>query len=391
MLQANFANKIVYGENSLEFLEKVEMSRVVVFADRVFCEYNKNVLELMNSIFEKRNVKHWLFYDEGKEPTLGFVKENSKKLIETQPDLIIAIGGGAVMDSVKVMEVYYEHPDITDEALMNRFNLPPVQRKARLLYIPTTSGTGSEVSPIAVIYVPTGNPQVPQVKKGIADYQLIPHYVVLDPRFTVTVPFKITGATGLDAFAHCIEAYVNKNPKNSFTDLFALEGMKRIVANLPIVLKEPGNLQARAQMQIAATMGGIALAGRGSGASHGSGKQLATLVHMPHGTSVAPPMEQVIRLNSRKCLKEYAEIARYLGVEAATDEEAVEGLIKEWNKLMEVTKTPKTISELGISQDKFKASLETIVKNAQNDPAMKGNPVLLTADEIRQIYLNLNK
>ena len=144
-------------------------------------------------------------------------------------------------------------------------------------------------------------------------------------------------------------------------------------------------------MQIAATMGGIALAGRGSGASHGSGKQLATLAHMPHGTSVAPPMEQVIRLNSRKCLKEYAEIARYLGVAASTDEEAVDGLVEEWKKLLAVTKTPVTISSLGISQEKFKASLETIVRNAQNDPAMKGNPVTLTADEIRQIYLNLNK
>ena len=367
MLQANFANKIVYGEGSLEFLEQVDMSRIVVFADRIFCEYNKDVLELMDSIFEKRNVRHWLFYDEGKEPTLEFIKENSRKLTEKQPDLIIAIGGGAVMDSVKVMEVYYEHPDITDEQLMDRFHLPPVQRKAKLLYIPTTSGTGSEVSPIAVIYVPTGNPEVPQVKKGIADYQLIPHYVVLDPRFTVTVPFKITGATGLDAFAHCIEAYVNKNPRNAFTDLFALEGMKKITANLPVVLADPKNLAARAEMQIAATMGGIALAGRGSGASHGSGKQLATLAHMPHGTSVAPPMEQ------------------------ATDEEAVDGLVEEWKKLLAVTKTPVTISSLGISQEKFKASLETIVRNAQNDPAMKGNPVTLTADEIRQIYLNLNK
>ena len=391
VLQANFANKIVYGEGSLEFLEQVDMSRIVVFADRIFCEYNKDVLELMDSIFEKRNVQHWLFYDEGKEPTLEFIKENSRKLTEKQPDLIIAIGGGAVMDSVKVMEVYYEHPDITDEQLMDRFHLPPVQRKAKLLYIPTTSGTGSEVSPIAVIYVPTGNPEVPQVKKGIADYQLIPHYVVLDPRFTVTVPFKITGATGLDAFAHCIEAYVNKNPRNAFTDLFALEGMKKITANLPVVLADPKNLAARAEMQIAATMGGIALAGRGSGASHGSGKQLATLAHMPHGTSVAPPMEQVIRLNSRKCLKEYAEIARYLGVAASTDEEAVDGLVEEWKKLLAVTKTPVTISSLGISQEKFKASLETIVRNAQNDPAMKGNPVTLTADEIRQIYLNLNK
>lgn len=390
MLQANFPSKIVYGENSLDFLSSIDMKRVVIFADEVFHKYNPDVFKLMDDIFAKKGVEHWLYYGEGTEPTLGFIKKNAGKLVEHQPDLIIAIGGGSVIDAVKVMGVYYEHPDITDQQLQNRFNLPPIRRKAKLLTIPTTSGTGAEVSPIAVIYVPTGDPIVPQVKKGIADYQLISNYVVLDPRFTLTMPRGVTTSTTIDAFVHCIEAYVCARPKNVFTDNFALEGMKKVVNNLPKVLEDPKNLTCRAELQIAATMGGIALAGRGSGASHGSGKQIATICHMPHGISVAMPLEQVIRLNSRQCLHDYAEIARYLGVNESDDQHAVDGLIEIWNHMLDLVKFPRTIQDLKIDQKVFADSLETLVKNAKNDPAMKANPIQLTDQEIRDIYLKLN-
>lgn len=391
MLQANFPNKIAYGEGSLELLRKLDMKKVVIVADKVFCDYNKQVLEDMLHILDEKHVEHHLMFGEVGDPTLKFAKEHSQFLIEHEPDWIIAIGGGSVLDSTKVMEIYYEHPDITNAQILDRFNLPPVQRKAKLLAIPTTSGTGAEVSPIAVLYVPTDNPEIPLVKKGIADHQLIPSYVILDPRFTVTMPEKVTASTGLDAFVHCIEAYVNKNPKNIFTDGFALQGMKKVFEYLPKAMADPNDIEARAQMQIAATMGGIALAGRGSGASHGSGKQLATLVHLAHGISVAVPLAEVIRINSRKCLKEYVEIAKYVGVTGDSDEEFVNGLIAKWEELLGITKCPRTISDLGISQEQFTNSLDLIVKNAQNDPAMKGNPIPLTADEIKALYLALNK
>ncbi len=391
MLQANFPNKIVYGEDSLTFLEKVDMTRVVVIADKIFCDFNPNVLATLNSILDKRGVEHWLYFGQQGDPTLEFAQQCSKKLSKHNPDLLIGIGGGSVLDSLKVMDIYYEHPNISLEEVLDRFNLPPVQRKAKIVAIPTTSGTGSEVSAVAVLYVPTNNPKVPLVKKGIADYQLIPSYVILDPRFTVTMPFEVTAATGLDAFVHCIEGYVNKNPKNPFMDHFALEGMKKVLTNLPKVLVEPENFFARNEMQIGATMGGMMITGRGSGASHGSGKQLATLVHLAHGISVAVPLEQVIRRNSKKCMRQYVEIAQYLGVKAASNEEYLDGLIAKWNLLMEATKCPRTITELGISQEKFTNYLPIIINNALNDPAMKGNPIPFTADEIKSIYLALNK
>lgn len=391
MLQANFPGKIVYGEGSLEFLSTLEMKRVVIFADQIFYQYNPEIFKEINNIFDNKGAEHWLYFGEGTEPTLGFIRKNAEKLREHQPDLIIAVGGGSVIDSVKVMEVYYEYPDISDEALMNRFHLPPLRHKAKLVVIPTTSGTGAEVSPIGVIYVPTDNPQIPQVKKGIADYQFIANYVILDPRFTLTCPRSVTSATAIDAFVHCIEAYVNVKPKNVFTDYFALEGMRKVVEWLPKVLENPKDLKSRSELQIAATMGGMALAGRGSGASHGTGKQLATICHISHGVSVAIPLEQVIRLNSRQCMKEYADVARYLGVSETDNVRAVDGLVKIWKRLLTLVQFPLTIVDLEIEQRIFENNLETLVKNAQNDAAMKGNPVKLTDDEVRSIYLNLNR
>lgn len=390
MLQANFPSKIVYGENSLDFLSTLKVSRVVIFADEVFYKFNPDVFKAIDSIFNGMGAQHWLYFGEGTEPTLGFIKENAKKLIEHQPDLILAIGGGSVIDAVKVMEVYYEHPDITNEQLYQRFHLPPLRRKAKLVAIPTTSGTGAEVSPIGVIYVPNDDPKIPQVKKGIADHQFIANYVILDPRFTVTCPRGVTASTAIDAFVHCIEAFVNVNPKNVFTDGFALEGMKKVVEWLPVALEEPKNLEARAQLQLAATMGGLALAGRGSGASHGSGKQIATICHIPHGMSVAIPLAQVIRLNSRVCLAEYAQIARYLGVQASDDAQAVEGLLKVWDDLMTLVGFPRSRSELKIDKKTWDENLDALVKNSQNDAAMKGNPIKLSDAEVRGIFTALD-
>ena len=167
--------------------------------------------------------------------------------------------------------------------------------------------------------------------------------------------------------------------------------MKKVVEWLPKALENPKDLTARAELQIAATMGGMALAGRGSGASHGAGKQIATICHIPHGMSVAIPLDQVIRLNSRVCLAEYATIARYLGVKAESDEQAVEGLLKIWDDLMKLVGFPRCRSELKIEKAVWDENLDALVKNSQNDAAMKGNPIKLTDDEVRGIFNALDR
>jgi alcohol dehydrogenase class IV len=389
MFQSNFPRKIVFGEGSLEFLTTLDVRRVVLFVDEIFHQYNPKVISRIEEIWKEKKTDFWLYYGEGTEPTLAFVKESAKKLQEHQPDLIVAVGGGSVLDAAKVMEVYYEHPEISDAALMNRFNLPPLRRKSKFVAIPTTSGTGSEVTPISVLYVPSDNPQSPMVKKGITDYQMIPDYVILDPQFTLSMPESVTISTGLDAFVHSLEAFVCNKPKNDFGDKFALESMKKVLTYLPKVLESPQNKAYRAELQLAATMGGLALANRASGAAHGSGKQLSSLRTIAHGTSVAIMVDAVIRCNAKVRLADYAEIARYLGVHAETDEEALEGLLSLWNGLLDTLDFPRTIADLGIDEKIFQEKLDTITRNAMNDAAMKANPIALTYDEVQGLFKSL--
>ncbi|SBW10154.1 putative NADPH-dependent butanol dehydrogenase [uncultured delta proteobacterium] len=389
MLAANFPRRILFGQGSIEFVATLKAKRAFCIVDTVFHQYNPQLFAGLEAIFKKQGTAYHICFGQGQEPTLEYVQESAVAMREFGPDLILAIGGGSVLDAAKVMEVYYEHPEITLAQLSDRFNLPPIRRKAKFVAVPTTSGTGSEVTAVAVLYVPSGNPDMPYVKRGIADTQLIPDYVILDPAYTLTMPASITAATGLDAFVHAMEGYVCNKPKNAFSDGFALEAMKKVVTYLPLVLKEPDNLEYRSQMQIAATMGGLELASRASGASHGIGKQVATLKHMPHGTSVTMMLPAVIRANASVCLKEYAAIARYIGVNAADDKEALEGLLAVLEDLLTVAKCPRTIADIGLDKETFMKNLDLLITNSQNDAAMKGNPRELSPEEIRGILMTI--
>ena len=389
MLAANFPRRILFGQGSIEFVATLKVKRAFCIVDTVFHQYNPQLFAELEAIFKKNETAYHVCFGQGQEPTLEYVQESAVSMREFEPDLILAIGGGSVLDAAKVMEVYYEHPHITLEQLSDRFNLPPIRRRARFVAVPTTSGTGSEVTAVAVLYVPSGNPAMPYIKRGIADTQLIPDYVILDPSYTLTMPFSITAATGLDAFVHAMEGYVCNKPKNAFSDGFALEAMKRVVTYLPRVLKEPHNLEYRSQMQIAATMGGLELASRASGASHGIGKQLATLKHMPHGTSVSMMLPQVVRANASVCMKEYAEIARYLDVKTDNDTEAVDGLLGILEKLLTDAKCPRTIADIGLDEEIYLENMDILIENARNDAAMKGNPREYSDKEIRDILLSL--
>lgn len=389
MPAANFPRRILFGQGSIEFIATLKAKRAFCIVDTVFHQYNPQLFAELEAIFKSQGTACHVCHGQGQEPTLEYVRESAVAMREFGPDCIIAIGGGSVLDAAKVMEVYYEHPDITLEQLSDRFNLPPIRRRAKFVAVPTTSGTGSEVTAVAVLYVPSGKPEMPYVKRGIADAQLIPDYVILDPAYTLTMPPSITAATGLDAFVHAMEGYVCNKPKNAFSDGFALEAMKRVATYLPLVMKDPGNLEYRSQMQIAATMGGLELASRASGASHGMGKQLATLKRMPHGTSVSMMLPQVVRANASVSLKDYAEIARYLGVTANSDAEAVDGLLAILETLLTAAQCPRTIADIGLDKETYLKNMDLLIKNSQNDAAMKGNPREYSVEEIREIFLTL--
>lgn len=389
MLAANFPRRILFGRGSIKFVATLQAKRAFCIVDAVFHQCNPQLFTELEAIFKKQDTAYHVCFGQGQEPTLEYVQKSAVTMREFGPDCIIAIGGGSVLDAAKVMEVYYEHPDITLEQLSDRFNLPPIRRKAKFVAVPTTSGTGSEVTAVAVLYVPSGDPDIPYVKRGIADIQLIPDYVILDPAYTLTMPPSIAAATGLDAFVHAMEGYVCNKPANAFSDGFALEAMKRVVTYLPLVMRNPDNLEYRSEMQIAATMAGLELASRASGASHGMGKQIATLKPMPHGTSVSMMLPQVVKANAPVRMKEYAEIARYLGVKTDSDEKAVDALLAVLENLLADAKCPRTIADINLDRETYLKNMDLLVKNSQNDAAMKGNPREYSVEEIKEIFLSL--
>jgi alcohol dehydrogenase class IV len=389
MLKAHLPKRIVYGPGSIRVLETLAAKKVFCLVDEVFFGANPAVFSELSRLFAASGAAHLIRFGEGHEPTLDFVKAEAAQMRSFGPDLIVAIGGGSIIDAAKVMEVYYEHPDITDAALMDRFNLPPIRRTARLVAVPTTSGSGSEVTPIGVLYVASGNPAIPLVKRGIADHQFIPDCVVLDPAFTATMPRGVTASTGLDAFVHAMEAFVSITPKSIFADHYALEAMRKVTRVLPLVLREPDNLDHRSEMQIAATMGGLALANRASGCSHAVGKQLATLCPLAHGMSVAILLPEVIRANAPVRLAEYVEIARHLGVEAGGDQAALSGLIALFEDLLRVAGCPYSLADLRLDEKVLQDNLDLLTRNALADAAMKGNPRELPHDEVKAMFAGL--
>ncbi|MBA7498437.1 hypothetical protein ES704_01174 [subsurface metagenome] len=246
--------RIVSGENSLTYLKSLKGKRSCLIISGTFARVNSGVVDLVKKYLKEAGIIWHIIYSQGQEPTLEYVKKSAKEVQEFLPDTIITIGGGSTIDAAKIMEVLYEYPDINDDDLFKRFNLPSIRNKIKtFVAIPTTSGTGSEVTPYNVVLVKTDNPDVPLIKNSVVDYQTIPDVIILDPVFTVSMPAAITASTGMDALVHAIEAYISKKPKNVFSDLYALEAIKLTFEYLPKAYKDGENLIARAKMQYAAT------------------------------------------------------------------------------------------------------------------------------------------
>jgi len=346
-------------------------------------------VDLVKRYLKEAGITWHIIYSQGQEPTLKYVKESAKKVQEFLPDTIVAIGGGSTIDAAKTMEVFYEHPDISDNDLFKRFHLPPIRNKIKtFIAIPTTSGTGSEVTPYNVVLVKTDIPEVPLIKNSVVDYQTIPDVIILDPVFTVSMPLAITASTGMDALVHAIEAYISKKPKNVFSDLYALEAIKFIFEYLPKAYRDGKNLIARAKMQYAATMAGIAIAHRGTGLAHGTGQQLAVF-GIRHGLSVSIVLQPVLKYNMPIRKKEYLEIANYIGINEDTKEKTIEKFLEKLSELMKSINFPSTIQDIRIEKEEYLKNLDLMSKNALENGATSTNPRIPTVGEIKEIFLSL--
>ena len=368
--------------------------------------YNNGYTKPIEQKLDEMGISHTTFYNVAPDPTLACAREGAAQMTAFQPDLILAIGGGSAMDAGKIMWVLYEHPEADFQDMAMRFcdirkrvyTFPKMGEKAYFVAIPTSAGTGSEVTPFAVI-----TDEKTGVKYPLADYELLPKMSIVDADMMMNAPRGLTAASGIDAVTHALEAYASIMATD-YTDGLALRSLKLIFENLPKAYDNgPKEPRARENMAHAACMAGMAFANAFLGVCHSMAHKLGAFHHLPHGIANALMIDEVLRFNAAEVptkmgtfsqydhphtLARYAEVADYLKLGGNTDEEKLEALISAIDALKERVCIKKTIRDYGIDETDFLNRLDAMVEQAFDDQCTGANPRYPLMKEIRQMYLN---
>ena len=368
--------------------------------------YENGYTKPITDKLDEMGIVHTTFFNVAPDPTLGCAKEGAAQMAAFKPDTIIALGGGSAMDAAKIMWVMYEHPEADFMDMAMRFidirkrvyTFPKMGEKAYFIATPTSAGTGSEVTPFAVI-----TDEATGVKYPLADYQLLPNMAIIDTDFHMSAPKGLTAASGIDAVTHALEAYASVMATD-YTDGLALKALKTIFDYLPRAYQNgQTDIEAREKMANAATMAGMAFANAFLGVCHSMAHKLGAFHHLPHGVANALMIEEVLRFNASEApvkmgtfsqydhphtLARYAEVANYLGFGGKTDEEKLENLIKAINDLKAKVGIKDTIKDYNIDEKVFLDNLDEMVEQAFDDQCTGANPRYPLMSEIKQMYLN---
>ena len=370
-----------------------------------FLYHNGNTKPITDKL-DEMGIEHTTFFDVDPDPTLASAKAGAEQMRIFQPDVIIALGGGSAMDAGKIMWVLYEHPEVDFMDMAMRFmdirkriyTFPKMGEKAYFVAIPTSAGTGSEVTPFAVI-----TDEQTGVKYPLADYELLPKMAIIDTDFHMTAPKGLTAASGIDAVTHALEAYASMMATD-YTDGLAIQALKVIFEYLPRAYDDgQTDVEAREKMANAATMAGMAFANAFLGVCHSMAHKLGAFHHIPHGVANALMIEEVLRFNAAEVpakmgtfpqydhphtLRRYAEVAEALGVQGESDQEKLEGLIKMINDLKAYVGIKPTIRDYVADEKDFLDRLDAMVEQAFDDQCTGANPRYPLMEEIKQMYLN---
>ena len=389
---------------ALEELKNVmDKKKVFIVTDTFLFEngYTKPITDKLDEL----GIAHTTFSNVAPDPTLACAIEGTKAMNEFKPDAIIAVGGGSAMDAGKIMWVMYEHPEVDFLDMAMRFmdirkrvyTFPKMGEKAYFIAVPTSAGTGSEVTPFAVI-----TDEKTGTKYPLADYELLPKMAIVDCNMMMNAPKGLTSASGIDAVTHCLEAYASMMA-TEYTDGLAIESLKNIFKYLPRAYENGANdPEAREKMANAATMAGMAFANAFLGVCHSMAHKLGAFHHIPHGIANALMINYVLKFNSAEVptkmgtfpqydhphtLRRYAEVAEALGFGGANDEESLNNLIKAIDELKEKIGIKKTIKDYGIDEKDFLDRLDEMSEQAFDDQCTGANPRYPLISEIKDMYL----
>lgn len=377
--------------------------RVFIVTDSFL--YQSGFTKRITKILDEQGIEHMTFFQVAPDPTLACAKLGASQMADFKPDAIIAIGGGSPMDAAKIMWVLYEHPEIDfrDMALdfmdirKRVYKFPHMGSKAMLVAIPTTAGTGSEVTPFAII-----TDQDDGTKYPVTDYELLPDMAIIDSDLMLNIPRGLTKASGIDALVHSIEA-IASIMSSPYTDAMANEAIKLIFKYLPRAYKNgASDPEAREGMANAATIAGISFANAFLGICHSMGHKLGSYHHIPHGIAVSLVLENVMKFNACEeptkmgtfpqydhpvSLHRYAEAARGIGITGKNDEEIFNKFLEAIHQLKVECDIPLTIQEFGVPEDQFLQSLDQMSEDAFNDQCTAANPRYPLISEIKELYL----
>lgn len=386
-----------------ELKQVLGKQKAFVVTDRFL--FQSGTIHCITDQLHELGIAYQIFSDVEPDPTIACAKRGAEEMRAFAPDVIIALGGGSAMDAAKIMWVMYEHPEADFMDMAMRFldirkrvyTFPTMGEKAYFIAVPTSSGTGSEVTPFAVI-----TDEKTGVKYPLADYALLPNMAIVDTDLMMTQPKGLTAASGIDALVHSLEAYASVMATD-FTDGLALRAIQNIFTYLPACydngLNEP---VAREKMANASTMAGMAFANAFLGVCHSMAHKLGAFHHLPHGVANAVLLTDVMRYNADPrpqkmgtfsqyayphTLERYAEVARFLGLSGNSDEELLEQLIAKIEALKERVGIKKTIRDYGVKEEDFLATLDEMVEQAFDDQCTGANPRYPLMSEIKAMYL----
>ncbi len=395
--------RIYFESGAIQYLSKMpNIKRAMIITDPAMEELGYVDKVLYHLRKRPEHVIVDVFRDVEPDPSVETVMQGCEKMRGFKPDTVIALGGGSAIDAAKTIWLFYEYPELDFDLLKLKFldirkrayKFPSLGRKARLVAIPTTSGTGSEVTAFAVITDRGGD-----VKYPLADYELTPDVAIVDFDFVMTVPPEITADTGMDVLTHALEAYVSVMASD-YTDALALKAVELVFKYLPAAYRNGGDREAREKLHNASTIAGMAFTNAFLGVNHALAHKLGGEFHISHGRANALFLPYVIKYNSRVSVKitswpkyeyyqahyKYQRIARYLDLPASTPEEGVESLITAVRHLMAELDMPDTIAGCGVEENQFMKNIPRLAELAFEDQTVSTNPRMPLISELRELY-----
>jgi len=408
MLWFRTPEKVYFKKGSLrvalaELKDIYNKKKVFIVTDEFL--FKNGYTSTLEKSLEEMGIRYQTFFNVEPDPTLACAIEGAKAMTEFEPDCIIAFGGGSPMDAAKIMWVLYEHPEANFHDLAMRFMdirkrispFPKMGSRANFIAIPTTAGTGSEVTPFAVI-----TDDKTGIKYPLADYELLPNIAIVDIDFMMDMPKGLTAASGIDTLTHALEAYASMLATD-YTDGLALTAIKSVFKYLPVAYEDGKNEEAREKMANASTIAGMAFANAFLGICHSMAHKLGAAFHLPHGVANALLINEVIKFNATDNPKKmgtfsqykypvaterYGEIASFVGINGNSDEEKTTKLIEEIDALKGKIGIKKCIKDYDIAEEDFLAALDNMVEQAFDDQCTGANPRYPLMEEMREMYLN---